>query len=167
LPGGAPDVSALFSAQGISSESESQNFFQPQKPARRKKHFPPPEPPEWALEGSLSADGSGALYSCIPARAIRDKGIRGQVLAVLGCVCLFTSRKGLAYPNQKTMGRILGISQPAVSRAMRKLRDAGYVRFLEPKGRRLPGAFQRGRRYQVLVRGNDPLPEKESVLKTR
>lgn len=63
------------------------------------------------------------------------------------------------------MARILGISQPAVSRAMRKLREAGYIRLLEPKGRRLPGAFQRGRRCQVLILGGDPLPsDKEREL---
>jgi DNA-binding transcriptional ArsR family regulator len=147
----------LLSAK--TSRRNSKNFLGSENPAQRKKKQElAHEPPDWALHGSMTSDGLSVLYSCLPARAIHDRRIRGQMLAVLSCLCLFTSRRSIAWPNQKTMARILGVSQPAVSRAMRKLREAGYIRLLQPKGKRLPGAFQRGRRYQVLVRGNDPLP---------
>jgi DNA-binding transcriptional ArsR family regulator len=151
--------------QPKTSRRKSEIFSGSENPARRKKQEPAHEPPDWALHGSVTSDGLSVLYSCLPARAIHDRRIRGQVLAVLGCLCLFTSRRSIAYPNQKTMARILGVTQPAISRAIRKLREAGYIRLLEPKGRRLPSAFQRGRRYQVLVRGGDPLPsDKEREL---
>jgi DNA-binding transcriptional ArsR family regulator len=141
----------------------SRNYFS-EKPARRKKLLPPPEPPEWALEGTIPTDGPKVMYALIPSRAIHDKRIRGQVLAVLGCLCMFTSRLGVAYPNQKTMARILGIHPTAVCRAMRSLREAGYVRLLVPVGKRRCNAFRRGNRYQVLVCGHDQMPPKGASL---
>jgi DNA-binding transcriptional ArsR family regulator len=131
-----------------------------------KKNLPPAEPPAWAMEGSITPDGEAkVLYSIIPARAVADKRIRGNVLRVFCCLCCYTSPLGIAYPNQATMARRLGIHPTAISKAIRRLREAGYIRLLVPAGKRRPGAFKRGNRYQVLIRGKDPLPsDKETEL---
>ncbi len=124
-----------------------------------KKNLLPAEPPSWALEGNITPNGEAkVLFSIIPARAVADKRIRGNVLRVFCCMCCHTSALGIAYPNQATMARRLGIHPTAISKAIRRLREAGYVRLLVPLGKRRPGAFKRGNRYQVLIRGNDPLP---------
>jgi biotin operon repressor len=132
--------------------------------ARRKKSLPPTEPPSFATQVDVGTDGERkVLYALVPARAVHDKRIRGSTLAVLCCLCTYTSALGIAYPNQARMARDLGMHRTMICKAIRRLRDAGYVRLLVPKGMRLPGTFRRGNRYQVLVHGNEALPTKETV----
>ena len=97
-------------------------------------------------------------FSLMPSRAISDKNLSRNDLRVLGALCCYTSKLGICYPNQNTLAIKTGISRPNISKAINRLKKFGYLRFLEPKGKKLKNAFKRGNRYQILVRGNELLP---------
>lgn len=102
-------------------------------------------------------------FSVLPIRAI---GMirRSHDWRTLAALCSYASPLGIAYPNQSTLARDAGLQQPHVSRALRRLHALGLIRFLVPKGRKRPGAFRRGLRYQVLYDGpNAPLPSAKEI----
>lgn len=103
-------------------------------------------------------------FSLMPSRAISDKNLSRNDLRVLGALCCYTSKLGVCYPNQQTISIKTGISRPNVTKAITRLNHFGYLRYLEPKGKKQKAAFKRGNRYQILIRGNESLPsEKESI----
>ncbi len=104
-------------------------------------------------------------FSLMPSRAISDKNLSRNDLRVLGALCCYTSKLGICYPNQNTLAIKTGISRPNISKAIKRLKKFGYLRFLEPKGRKLKDAFKRGNRYQILVRGNEKLPSSKEQIK--
>jgi len=104
-------------------------------------------------------------FSLLPSRAISDKRLSRNDLRVLGALCCYTSPKGICYPNQETLYKNIGVARPNISRAIRRLTNFGYIRHLVPKGKKMPRAFRRGNRYQILVRGNEGLPSEKEFIK--
>jgi DNA-binding MarR family transcriptional regulator len=104
-------------------------------------------------------------FSLMPSRAISDRKLSRNDLRVLGALCCYTSKLGVCYPNQQTITNKTGISRPNVSKAITRLSHLGYLRYLEPKGRKYKTAFKRGNRYQILVRGNETLPSCNEAIK--
>ena len=104
-------------------------------------------------------------YSIIPSRAVGDPRLPFGSFRTLACLCLYTSSRGIAFPNQITIGDVRGISQSCVAKHMRKLRELGYVVDLQPIGRKFPRAFKRGNRYFVPTREGD-LPPPLEVIRT-
>ena len=103
-------------------------------------------------------------WSVAPMRCFGDRQLTETDLRVLGALCGFTNRHGVCWPSQVTIGRHLGVDHTWVSSAVSALVKKGYLRKLKhkdyPKGiqRRSRG---RTNRYQVLYKGNDPLPTLE------
>lgn len=103
-------------------------------------------------------------YSVLPARVIHDDKMHVTTLRVLGAICIHTNAHGIAWPSLLTLARHINKRPETVSRHVAKLIKAGYLRKLERKA--YPMHIKRkGRgitnRYQVLFRGNDPLPTRE------
>ena len=103
-------------------------------------------------------------YSVLPARVIHDDKIHITSLRVLGAICIHTNAHGIAWPSLLTLARHINKRPETVSRHVAKLIRMGYLRKLERKA--YPVYVKRkGRgitnRYQVLFRGNDPLPSRE------
>ena len=104
----------------------------------------------------------GRRFSVIPIRAV---GLvkRQHDWRTLAALCSYTSPLGVAYPNQQTLARDAGLEQSHISKALRRLHALGLIRFLVPKGKKRPGAFRRGLRYQVLYEANAPLPSAKEI----
>ena len=67
-------------------------------------------------------------YSILPSRIFADARIGGAAIRVMGAVCCHANgRSGLAYPNQRSIAKRLGISQQGVSRQMVTLEKCGYL----------------------------------------
>jgi hypothetical protein len=149
----------------ISSRDESRNFLGSKNPRWRLKALPAHEPPARVCEVEVAADSERkVLYALMPSRVVGDRRLNYTDLRVLLALTCYTSAAyAICYPNRSTLARRIGIAPTAVSRSMTRLRQFGYVRRLEPIGRKYPGAHSRGGRWQVLIRGNDPLPPKEKV----
>jgi hypothetical protein len=160
---------------------KTQNILESENPVKGKRRKPkseifsgsetlsgrnalPPDPPEWIFD----AEESPGLelrqrYAPIPARALLDRRVRGVSLLVLGGLAAHASRLGITYVGQNRLAALLRISQPQVSRAIRKLVEFDYVVKLVPCGRRRPGAWARGNRYFVKVVPDAVPPPKETV----
>ena len=83
------------------------------------------------LEHCTSGDNNLAPgpYAVLPSRCFADNRLKGASFRVLGILCSHTNkRSGLVFVNQLTIANRLGISKQAVSRQMRLLETAGYIK---------------------------------------
>ena len=70
-------------------------------------------------------------FCVIPQRAVIDPRFKkhSSVFRVLCAIGNYTSRQGVAWPNQRTLARDLSITQPTISRHIKKLIEFGYIRY--------------------------------------
>jgi hypothetical protein len=109
----------------------------------------------------LSQQPPHSQFSVIPSRAVTDPRInlRKPLLLLLGAIGIHASAKGLCYPSQRRLASLCGRSPSWAGKYLRELQKLGYVRRLAPPRYRGPRAAWR---LQVLWRGNEPLPAKET-----
>ena len=67
-------------------------------------------------------------YSIIPIEAVRDPRLYGSAaLSVLALLCTYTDQLGVTWVSQERLAKELGVSRPAVSRQIKKLKEYGYI----------------------------------------
>jgi DNA-binding Lrp family transcriptional regulator len=74
-----------------------------------------------------------SIWTVLPSRSCNDKRFKKNpttflVLAQLG---QYTNRAGVCFPNQSTIAKNLGVSQPAISQHIKKLVEWGYISYLK------------------------------------
>ncbi len=101
-------------------------------------------------------------FAVIPSRAITDPRInsRKPLLLLLGAIGIHASAKGLCYPSQRRLALLCGRSPSWAGKYLKELQQLGYIRRLVPPTYRGPRSAWR---LQVLWRGNDPTPNKETA----
>lgn len=109
----------------------------------------------------------GRSWSILPARWTTDRRLAPNDVRVLGALGLYTSQAGVCWPTYETLQRFTKLSRNAVMAAIKRLADFGYVRHLKPEY--WPGQKSKWltNRYQVLWRGDDPLPRLEELRDAR
>jgi hypothetical protein len=132
----------------------------PRRKGRRHKNFSSDSDFDEYV-GRVSLKAPHTQFAVIPSRAISDPRIntRKPLLLLLGAIGMHASAKGICYPSQYRIAMLCGKSRSWAGKYMRELLAMGYIRRLvppTPKGKRAAW------RIQVLWRGNDPLPSKES-----
>ena len=55
-------------------------------------------------------------FSIMPSRAVSDQRLQPNVVRTLSALCCYTSANGICYPNQSTLGDLIGVSRALVSR---------------------------------------------------
>ena len=86
-------------------------------------------------------------YFCVLAQsAVIDKRFKRfpQTFRVLAMLGNYTNRQGVCWPNQITIGKIMGIGQPSVSKHIKKLMEFGYLKY----AKKHPGL--RGNKYFMV-----------------
>lgn len=86
-------------------------------------------------------------YFCVLAQsAVVDQRFRRfpQTFRVLAMLGNYTNRQGVCWPNQITIGKIMGIGQPSVSKHIKRLMEFGYVKY----ARKHPGL--KGNKYFMV-----------------
>ena len=71
-------------------------------------------------------------YFCVLAQsAVVDQRFKRfpQTFRVLAMLGNYTNRQGVCWPNQITIGKIMGIGQPSVSKHIKKLMEFGYLKY--------------------------------------
>jgi hypothetical protein len=140
-----------------SDPSETTPSPYPAAPSRegRKQKFSSPNRPK------VSDAPPHTQFAVIPSRAITDPRInqRKPLLLLLAALGLHASKKGICYPSQRRLATLCGRSPSWAGKYLRQLQALGYVRRLVPPRYRGPRAAWR---LQVLWRGNEPVPGKES-----
>ena len=100
-------------------------------------------------------------FSIMPSRAVSDPRLQPNVVRTLSALCCFTSANQICYPNQSTLGDLIGVSRALVTRNIGILRDNGYIIDLEPIGKKHPWGYKRGNRYFIPTNAGDPIPPVE------
>lgn len=63
----------------------------------------------------------------LPIRAVFDQKLTHGGLQVLAAICSFANRAGITWVSQTRLGKDLGISQQAVAKQFKQLRELGYL----------------------------------------
>ena len=63
----------------------------------------------------------------LPIRAVFDQKLTHGALQVLAAVCAFANRAGITWVSQTRLAKDLGISQQAVAKQFKQLREHGYL----------------------------------------
>lgn len=65
--------------------------------------------------------------SVLPIRAVFDQKLTHGGLQVLAAICAFSNRAGITWVSQTRLAKDLGISQQAVAKQFKQLRELGYL----------------------------------------
>lgn len=104
------------------------------------------------------------IWSIMPMRAVMDRTLKERELRVLAALCCFTNRHGVCWPSMKALAEMIGYADNhPINDAMRELTKRKYVRRLRPKDYQETASGWKSNRYQVLWRGDEPLPSWEEV----
>ena len=87
------------------------DFKLPRQPRVREKDAPPDQ----------------RKVAVLPFRAVFDQNLTHGALQVLAAVCAYCNRAGITWVSQTRLAKELGISQQAVAKQFKQLRDNGYL----------------------------------------
>ena len=88
-------------------------------------------------------------FSIMPSRAVSDPRLQPNVVRTLSALCCFTSANQICYPNQSTLGDLIGVSRALVTRNIGILRDNAYIIDLEPIEKKNPFHIKLQNRLEV------------------
>jgi hypothetical protein len=108
--------------------------------------------------------GEKRPYCVIPIRAVKDKSMTHNVRRTLEALGHYANRAGVCWPAIRTLVDDTGMGANTVQDAIKALEKAGYIRQLNPNDYdQKAGKWGHSNRYQILWRGNDPVPTWEQV----
>lgn len=93
------------------------------------------------MDATSSANGAslaaaGGRWSKLAARAVADRDLSATGVRVLAAIGIYAGRDGTAWPSQETIAGIIGIHRATVCRAVKRLRERGYLdRYRKPTSR--------------------------------
>jgi hypothetical protein len=112
------------------------------------------------MSGRLPTKGKGDRWSRTPAHAIANRSLSAGTLRVLDAICIHVDAEGYAYPSQELLAAITGMRRETVCRAVRRLKQLGYLsrRWIDlPSGHRVRG-------YKVIYPTYVPPPSRYGTL---
>lgn len=75
-------------------------------------------------------------WSKLAARAVADRSLSAIQVRVLAAIGIFGGPDGTAWPSQETIAAVIGIHRETVCRAIKRLRELGYLdRYRKPTSR--------------------------------
>jgi DNA-binding MarR family transcriptional regulator len=77
--------------------------------------------------GGWGEGSSEGRWSKLSARAVVDRALTATFVRVLAHLAIYADRFGVAWPSQETIADELGINRATVCRAIKRLRDLGYL----------------------------------------
>lgn len=108
--------------------------------------------------------GEKRPFCVVPHRAIKDRRLKMTELRVLMALGYYANRAGVCWPSMKTLGDDAGITDSEVAKAIAKLMEADCIRQLNPNDYdQKKGVWGHSNRYQVLWRGDEPVPTWEEI----
>ena len=77
--------------------------------------------------GQASLSATEGRWAKLSARAVADRALTATYVRVLALLAIHANRLGVAWPSQETIAAALGINRATVCRAIKRLRDLGYL----------------------------------------
>ena len=65
-------------------------------------------------------------FSIMPSRAVSDKNLQPNVVRTLSALCCYTSANQICYPNQNTLGELIGVSRALITRNI-SIKDINWL----------------------------------------
>ncbi len=87
------------------------DFKLPKKPKVKEKEAPPDQ----------------RKVVVMPIRAMHDKALTDGMFRTLALVCSFCNRAGVTWVSQARLAKDSGVSRQAITKQIKKLKDAGYI----------------------------------------
>jgi DNA-binding MarR family transcriptional regulator len=79
---------------------------------------------------------TGGRWSKLAARAVADRSLTATHVRILAVIGIYAGRDGIAWPSQDTIAMVVGINRATVCRAIKRLRERGYLdRYRKPTSR--------------------------------
>lgn len=108
--------------------------------------------------------GEKRPFCVIPVRAVKDKALTHNVRRTLEALGYYANRAGVCWPSIRSLVDDTGLGANTVQDALKVLAASGYIRQLNPNDYdQKPGKWGHSNRYQILWRGDDPVPTWEQV----
>lgn len=106
----------------MNAMAEPINFALPKKPRIKEKDAPPDQ----------------RKVAVLPIRAVFDKELTHGALTALAALCAYCNRAGITWVSQTRLASELGITQQAVAKQFKQLKDRGYLQIVKQgfKGQR-------------------------------
>lgn len=95
----------------MNAMAEPQAFTLPKKPRVKQQEAPPDQ----------------RKVCVLPIRAVFDQRLTHGALQVLAALCAYCNRAGITWVSQTRLAKELGISQQAVAKQFKQLREHGYL----------------------------------------
>jgi hypothetical protein len=77
--------------------------------------------------GTERVPGKDGAWSKLAARAVADRALSATALRVLAALGIYAGRDGVAWPSQETLALLIGLNRATVCRAIKCLRERGYL----------------------------------------
>ena len=97
---------------------------------------------------------SGERWAKTAARAVFDRRLTALDTRILSAIGTFADRDGIAWPSQGTLATRLGVTRETVCKAIKRLREHGY---LDRYRKRTPRGWYRNV-YRLLYPAFVPMP---------
>jgi DNA-binding MarR family transcriptional regulator len=79
---------------------------------------------------------TGGRWAKLAARAVADRSLTATHVRILAVIGIYADRDGVAWPSQDTIATVIGINRATVCRAIKRLREHGYLdRYRKPTNR--------------------------------
>lgn len=108
--------------------------------------------------------GEKRPFCVVPIRAVKDRRLKISELRLLMALGHYANRAGVCWPSMKTLEADTGIGATDIAKMIPTLMAAGMLRQLNPNDYdQKKGAWGYSNRYQILWRGDEPVPTYEEV----
>lgn len=116
------------------------------------------------MTSHFDVPGEKRPFCVVPVRALADKRMKDPERRVLMALGHYANRAGVCWPSVRTLASIAGVEENTVLACVRRLLEANYIRQLNPNDYdQKPGVWGHSNRYQVLWKGDEPVPTWEEV----
>lgn len=116
------------------------------------------------MTSRFDAPGEKRPFCVVPVRALADKRMKDPERRVLMALGHYANRAGVCWPSVRTLASIAGVEENTVLACVPRLLEANYIRQLNPNDYdQKPGVWGHSNRYQVLWKGDEPVPTWEEV----
>lgn len=108
--------------------------------------------------------GEKRPFCVVPVRAVKDRRLKISELRLLMALGHYANRAGVCWPSMKTLEADTGIGATDIAKMIPTLMATGMLRQLNPNDYdQKKGAWGYSNRYQILWRGDEPVPTYEEV----
>lgn len=116
------------------------------------------------MTSRFDAPGEKRPFCVVPIRVAKDRRLKLSDLRLIMALGYYANRAGVCWPSMKTLEEDTGIGDSDIAKMIPSYIEFGILRLLNPNDYdQKPGVWGHSNRYQLLWRGDEPVPTWEQV----